>query len=91
MPSFSDYFFRLERPVREAFNQRHILTSDVVYLKESLEKDLIPPIPGTWSPMGMYQGYQKVRIVRDAENASVFFAHDPDVFKATKQAPAFYE
>ena len=41
--------------------------------------------------MGMYQGYQKVRIVRDAENASVFFAHDPDVFKATKQAPAFYE
>ena len=68
-----------------------VLTSDVVYLKESLEKDLIPPIPGTWSPMGMYQGYQKVRIVRDAENASVFFAHDPDVFKATKQAPAFYE
>ena len=30
MPSFSDYFFRLDRPVREAFNQRHILTSDGV-------------------------------------------------------------
>jgi N-acyl homoserine lactone hydrolase len=68
-----------------------VLTSDVAYLKESLDKDLIPPIPGTWSPMGMYAGYQKIRHVRDVENASVFFAHDPDVFKATKQAPAFYE
>ena len=27
-----------------------ILTSDVVYLAESLDKNLIPPIPGTWSP-----------------------------------------
>jgi len=68
-----------------------VLTSDVVYLKESLEKNLIPPIPGTWSPMGMYEGYAKVRHVRDVENASVFFAHDPDVFKATKKAPDFYE
>ena len=68
-----------------------ILTSDVVYLKESLEKNLIPPIPGTWSPMGMYEGYQKIRVIRDAEGASVFFAHDPEVFKATKQAPEYYE
>jgi glyoxylase-like metal-dependent hydrolase (beta-lactamase superfamily II) len=68
-----------------------VLTSDVAYLKESLDKDLIPPIPGTWSPMGMYAGYQKIRLFRDAENASIFFAHDPEVFKATKQAPAFYE
>jgi lysine N6-hydroxylase len=30
MPSFSDHFYRLERPVREAFNKRHILTSDGV-------------------------------------------------------------
>ena len=68
-----------------------ILTSDVVYLKENLDKNLIPPIPGTWSPMGMYTGYQKVRTVRDAENASIFFAHDPEVFKATKHAPDYYE
>lgn len=68
-----------------------VLTSDVVYFKESLEKNLIPPIPGTWSPMGMYEGYQKVRIVRDGEGAQVFFAHDPEVFKATRQAPQFYE
>jgi glyoxylase-like metal-dependent hydrolase (beta-lactamase superfamily II) len=68
-----------------------VLTSDVVYLKESLEKNLIPPIPGTWSPMGMYEGYQKVRHIRDSESASIFFAHDPEVFKATKHAPDYYE
>ncbi len=68
-----------------------ILTSDTVYLKENLEKNLIPPIPGTWSPMGMYEGYQKIRHLRDVENAQVFFAHDPEVFKVTKKAPEFYE
>jgi N-acyl homoserine lactone hydrolase len=68
-----------------------ILTSDVVYLKENLEKNLIPPIPGTWSPGAAYDSYQKVRHYRDAEGASIFYGHDPEVFKATKQAPAFYE
>jgi glyoxylase-like metal-dependent hydrolase (beta-lactamase superfamily II) len=68
-----------------------VLTSDVVYLKESLDKNLIPPIPGTWSPGAMYDSYQKIRLVRDGERGSIFYGHDPDVFKATKQAPAFYE
>ena len=44
-----------------------VLTSDVVYLKESLEKNLIAPIPGTWSPMAAYESYQKIRLVRDGE------------------------
>ncbi|HXJ82362.1 MAG TPA: N-acyl homoserine lactonase family protein [Candidatus Methylomirabilis sp.] len=68
-----------------------VLTSDTCYLKESLDKNLIPPIPGTWSPMAMYESYQKLRLARDSNNASLFFAHDPDVFKATKQAPDYYE
>src|SRR5947208_4234552 len=37
-----------------------VLTSDVVYLKENLEKNLIPPIPGTWSPMGMRSEERRV-------------------------------
>src|SRR5512144_55575 len=68
-----------------------VLTSDVAYLKESLEKNLIPPIPGTWSPTAMYESYQKLRLVRDGEKASIFYGHDPEVFKATKQAPDYYE
>ena len=68
-----------------------ILTSDTVYLKENLDKNLIPPIPGTWSPTGMYQGYQKIRLIRDTEGAQIFMAHDPELFKATKHAPDFYD
>lgn len=68
-----------------------ILTSDTVYLKESLDKDLIPPIPGTWSPSGMYQAYQHIRLIRDTENAQLFIAHDPELFKAAKHAPDYYD
>ncbi len=68
-----------------------ILTSDTVYLKESLDKNLIPPIPGTWSPKGMYEGYQRIRLIRDTEGAQLFMAHDPELFKAAKHAPDFYD
>ncbi len=68
-----------------------ILTSDTVYLKENLDKNLIPPIPGTWSPTGAYHSYQRIRLIRDTENAQIFYGHDPEVFKATKHAPEFYD
>jgi len=68
-----------------------VLTSDACYLQESLDKNLIPPIPGTWSPMGMYEGYQKLRLIRDGEGARIFYAHDPEVYKATKHAPEYYD
>jgi glyoxylase-like metal-dependent hydrolase (beta-lactamase superfamily II) len=68
-----------------------ILTSDVVYLKENLDKNLIPPIPGTVSPGDAYRSYQRVRQIRDVNNAQIFYGHDPEVFKATKHAPEFYD
>jgi N-acyl homoserine lactone hydrolase len=68
-----------------------VLTSDTAYLKENLEKNLTPGVGGAWSPAGLYEGYQKIRLIRDAEGASIFFAHDPEVFKATKKAPEFYD
>lgn len=68
-----------------------ILTSDVVYLKENLDKNLLPAINAVSHPLGMYEAYQKIRHIRDAENAQIFFAHDPEVFKATKRAPEFYD
>jgi glyoxylase-like metal-dependent hydrolase (beta-lactamase superfamily II) len=77
--------------VRLAKTGHVILTSDCVYLQESLDKGLIPPIPGTWSPMGMYQGYAKIKLIRDTENAKLFIAHDAELFKATKHAPEFYD
>ena len=68
-----------------------ILTSDVVYLKESLDKNLIPPIPGVTHPIDAYKSYQRIRHIRDAEGAKIFYGHDPEVFKATKVAPEFYD
>jgi N-acyl homoserine lactone hydrolase len=67
-----------------------VLTSDVVYLKENLDKNLIPPIPGTWSPQDAYESTAKVRMIRDVQGAQVFFGHDMEVFKATKKAPEYY-
>ena len=68
-----------------------ILTSDVVYLQESLDKNLIPPIPGTQSPGDAYKSYEKIRHIRDVENAKLFIGHDPELFKAAKHAPDFYD
>src|SRR6266851_3867238 len=68
-----------------------ILTSDVVYLTESLDKNLIPPIPGTWSPSDAYRSYDRIRHIRDVENAKLFIGHDQELFKAAKKAPEFYD
>jgi glyoxylase-like metal-dependent hydrolase (beta-lactamase superfamily II) len=68
-----------------------ILTSDVVYLKESLDKNLIPPIPGVSHPVDAYKSYARIRQIRDAEGARIFYGHDPEIFKATKVAPEFYD
>lgn len=68
-----------------------ILTSDTVYLKESLDKNLLPPIPGVTHPVDAYATYAKIRHIRDTENATILYGHDPEVFKATKKAPEFYD
>jgi N-acyl homoserine lactone hydrolase len=68
-----------------------VLTSDAIYLKENLEKNILPSIGSVYSPNGMLDAYAWVRRMQDTENADVIFAHDPDTFKAHKQAPEFYE
>ena len=68
-----------------------ILTSDCVYMTESLDKNLIPPIPGTWSPTDSYNSYAKIRHFRDADNGKLFIGHDAELFKAAKKAPDFYD
>ncbi len=68
-----------------------IMTSDVVYLKENLDKNLIPGTAGANVPIEAYKSYQRIRHIRDSENAKIFYGHDPEVFKATKQAPEYYD
>jgi len=68
-----------------------VLTSDAIYLKENLDKNLLPSVGSVYDPVGMLDAYAWVRRAMDSEGADVIFAHDPDVFKAHKHSPEFYE
>jgi glyoxylase-like metal-dependent hydrolase (beta-lactamase superfamily II) len=68
-----------------------VLPSDAVYLEENLNGDILPSVGSVYSPEGMLDAYQFVKYLRDAEGADIIYAHDPDVFKAHKHAPEFYE
>ena len=68
-----------------------VLTSDLCYSKENLDKDILPSIGLTYDPMGMLDGYHYVKQAVAREKGDVIFAHDPDVFKAHKHSPEYYE
>jgi glyoxylase-like metal-dependent hydrolase (beta-lactamase superfamily II) len=68
-----------------------VLTSDACYLKENLDKDILPSIGLVYSPSDMLEGYAWIKRVRDSEKGDVIFAHDPDTFKAHKHAPEYYD
>jgi N-acyl homoserine lactone hydrolase len=68
-----------------------VLTSDAVYLQENLDNNKLPGVGSAYSPSGMLDAYAWVKQVRDREGADIIYAHDPDVFKAHKQSPEFYD
>jgi N-acyl homoserine lactone hydrolase len=68
-----------------------VLTSDAAYLPESLEKDLLPSVGLAYDPVGILQGYQWIKQIRDSEGAQVFMAHDAEGYKTRKHSPEFYE
>ncbi len=68
-----------------------VLPSDAVYLEENLNGNILPSVGSVYSPEGMLDAYQYVRYLRDSEGADIIYAHDPDVFKAHKHAPEFYD
>ncbi len=68
-----------------------VLTSDAIYLKENLEKNILPSIGSVYDPVGMLDAYAWTKRVVDSEGADVIFAHDPDTFKAHKHSPEYYE
>jgi N-acyl homoserine lactone hydrolase len=68
-----------------------VLTSDAVYLQENLDKNILPSVGSVYDPVGMLDAYAWVRRVHDVEGADIIYAHDPDVFKAHKHSPEYYE
>jgi len=68
-----------------------ILTSDNVYFKENVEKNILPNVTLTYDPAGILRAYEWIRYMQATEKADFFTAHDPDAFKALKKPPEFYE
>jgi glyoxylase-like metal-dependent hydrolase (beta-lactamase superfamily II) len=68
-----------------------VLTSDVCYLMENLQKDILPSVALAYDPAGILDGYAWVKHLMSAEGADVIFAHDAETFKKHKQAPEYYE
>ena len=68
-----------------------VLTSDVCYLMDNLQKDLLPSVSLAYDPAGMLDAYQWIKHLMSAEGADVIFAHDEETFKKHKHSPEFYE
>lgn len=68
-----------------------ILTSDNVYFRENVEKNILPNVALAYDPAGILRAYEWIRQMQATEKADFFTAHDPDAFKAMKKPPEFYE
>jgi glyoxylase-like metal-dependent hydrolase (beta-lactamase superfamily II) len=68
-----------------------VLTTDVCYLMENLQKDILPSVSLAYDPAGMLNQYGWIKHMMAAEGADVIFAHDPDTFNKHKHSPEFYE
>ena len=68
-----------------------ILTSDNVYFRENVEKNILPNVTLAYDPAGILRAYEWIRYMQATEKADFFTAHDPDAFKALKKPPEFYE
>lgn len=68
-----------------------LFTGDAVYLRENLEKNLVPGPAGAWFAPAMLRGYQLIRHYRDSENATIFYSHDGTEFRNYRHAPAYYD
>jgi glyoxylase-like metal-dependent hydrolase (beta-lactamase superfamily II) len=68
-----------------------VLTTDVCYLMENLQKDILPTVSLAYDPAGMLDAYSWIKHLMSAEEADVIFAHDPDTFNKHKHSPEYYE
>jgi glyoxylase-like metal-dependent hydrolase (beta-lactamase superfamily II) len=68
-----------------------ILTSDNVYFRENVEKNILPNVVLAYDPPGILRAYEWIRYLQATEKADFFTAHDPDAFKALKKPPEFYD
>jgi glyoxylase-like metal-dependent hydrolase (beta-lactamase superfamily II) len=68
-----------------------ILTSDNVYFRENVEKNVLPNVVLAYDPVGILRAYEWIRYLQATEKADFFTAHDPDAFKALRKPPEYYD
>jgi len=68
-----------------------ILTGDAAYFRENVTKSIPPNIALAYDPAGIMRGYEWIRYMMASEGADFFTSHDPDMFKAYKKAPEYYD
>ena len=68
-----------------------ILTGDAAYFRDNVTKSIPPNIALAYDPAGIMRGYEWIRYMMASEGADFFTSHDPDVFKAYKKAPEYYD
>jgi N-acyl homoserine lactone hydrolase len=68
-----------------------ILTSDNVYFRENVEKNILPNVTLAYDPAGILRAYEWIRYLQATEKADFFTAHDPDAFQALKKPPEYYD
>jgi len=68
-----------------------ILTGDAAYFRDNVTKSIPPNIALAYDPAGILRGYEWIRYMMASEGADFFTSHDPDVFKAYKKAPEYYD
>ncbi len=87
MPSFSDYFFRLDRAVRENFTSRHVLTSDGISestLREIYQRAYVHRfVDNSVDLFALYPNREVVQVTEDGTGWDLTIAHNdlPDVIE----------
>jgi len=66
-----------------------IISGDAVYLKENLEKEVIPAIH--YNPSQYLSSLMRIKRIAKQKGAQVFFSHDPWFFKTLRKSPLYYE
>lgn len=66
-----------------------ILTGDTVHIRKQLETNT--PTPIDWNTDLSIQSFERLRVIRDAADATIWITHDPEDWAEFQHAPYAYE
>lgn len=70
-------------------DRNFVLTGDTVHLRAALEQEI--PMPYDWDTAEAIRSIQRLKLVRDTADATVWITHDPEDWAEFEHAPKCYE